>query len=275
VNALAAAPMGGGRVLVLSGGDDQALHAALLAFDPDPDHTVAAVAAPAVSSPWQGGLPIAAEGSAAEALGAARDSQSPDDAETHMPTLEPPQTGTAVVMNRTAGASDEAASQLTSDADPAAASGLRGHAAALEAQTRPAVLECRPGAHTSAATADSAAPGTMRDAAVGVRLLGSCRVANAHLSALRGAWTDGCRAVTVGLDQRVRVWGLEVQRPSSQQPSADIEPLRDDGAVDVHRRAPQLSGCNAAQLSASPHQMYKTIGQDHPDSGDVQNHEHL
>ena len=272
MNALAAAPMGRGLVLVFSGGDDQALHAALLAFSLDPGDAL--TAAPAVPPTSPGESPVAPEGSATDERGIMSASQASDGADTHEPTLEPPQRNVAVAMNVTAATADDTASQSTSDGGPATACGPKGHAAALEAQSRPAVLECRPGANVSVASTDGSAPGTA-PGAVGVRLLGSCRLANAHSSALRGAWTDGRCAVTVGLDQRVRVWGLEVKPAQAQAPAADRNPMTDDGNVDVQRQTRQLDVCSAPLPPAGPHESCATSVEDHSSPGNMQTHEHL
>ncbi|KAF5194051.1 Wd40 repeat [Thalictrum thalictroides] len=44
-----------------------------------------------------------------------------------------------------------------------------------------------------------------------IRFLFHDRIASAHSSALKGVWTDGTWAFTIGLDQRVRCWHLEEQ----------------------------------------------------------------
>ena len=232
VNALAVAAVGAGRVLVVSGGDDQALHAALLAFEFHPDTAPAAM------------LPSEA------AHGGAANSCLPGNI---LPQLEKVEhsggvstsnrtaaTGSAVVRNGCAtgqggtlamnGHASEAAAGMAAVADSAqpdgaaAPDGLRGYAAAVAAQSSEAALECLATAVGPNAAADGIAGGAARRA-VGVRLLGSCRVANAHSSALRGAWTDGRRAVTVGLDQRVRVWGIALSDVGSPpvEPGATAE----------------------------------------------------
>lgn len=45
----------------------------------------------------------------------------------------------------------------------------------------------------------------------GWSVAGTARVPNAHGSAVRGVWTDGAAAFSVGLDQRVRSWRVRTQ----------------------------------------------------------------
>ncbi|PIA37960.1 hypothetical protein AQUCO_02900069v1 [Aquilegia coerulea] len=49
-----------------------------------------------------------------------------------------------------------------------------------------------------------------------IRFLFHDRIASAHSSALKGVWTDGTWAFTIGLDQRVRCWYLEEQGKLSE-----------------------------------------------------------
>lgn len=56
----------------------------------------------------------------------------------------------------------------------------------------------------------------------GCEVLAQARLPNAHSSAIRGVWTDGRLAFSVGLDQRVRAWRLEAAG-LNQDPAAPRE----------------------------------------------------
>ena len=253
VNALAAAPLGRGRVLVLSGGDDQALHAALLGFETDPAEALAA--APADPSPSQGDPAVMAEDKVAKEPDALGEGGLGDDARSHQQPLEQPRAHTEVAPDGAAALGVEGALRFTSDGGPVAASGLRGHAAAIAAQSRPAVLQCLTGRNASVAIAGFTAGATQ--GTVSVRLLGSCRVANAHASAVRGVWTDGRHAVTVGLDQRVRLWGFEVQHSAQQPPAACGETGNSNDGFSMQEDQPE--SCGAEHPLSEPHDPRETM----------------
>ncbi len=246
VNALSVAAVGTDRVLVLSGGDDQALHAALLKFtvvpgtaptrppraaqDDADDGCLLVDPSTSPSEGSRGGAPAAATG-----------------AERRQLALEAAPHGTAPAMNgshdsHAAGAA--ASLESAGDLDPPSVGSLKGYAAAVDAQTRQAVLQ----SVCDAVAAGAAASGTMRGCARHVsvvRLLGSCRVANAHASALRGTWTDGSRAVTVGLDQRVRVWAIASQGIHSE-PAEPTAAAPTDAIDDSSLRGPSTAADDAA-----------------------------
>ena len=210
VNALAVTAVDADRVLVLSGGDDQALHAALLEVSCQP---VAAHASPPLPPP------DTAQGDAAAGCLLAGSLTPPSNgahggalAATGAPK------GAAPAMNGSYDSHSAGVAAGQRDArhlDPPSEDSLKAYAAAVDAQTRQAVLESLVSAVDAGAGTSGATMG-FTQCARGVRLLGSCRIADAHASALRGAWTDGRCAVTVGLDQRVRVWGIAMQDVRSQ-----------------------------------------------------------
>jgi len=267
VNALSVAAMSANRVLVLSGGDDQSLHAALLEFTVAPDKALTRRPSSPPGAAQDDGDDArqpadpftphaeASHGGASAATGAEQGQKGPDAAPD----------GEATVANghgdsRAAGAA--AAADCAGDHDPIPERGLKGYAAAVDAQTRRAVLESLAGAMEAGAAANGATTRCAQHVG-GMRLLGSCRVANAHASALRGAWTDGSRAVSVGLDQRVRIWGIVMQdrRSQSVDPTAaapadavDDSSLRGPlTAVDGAADAPE-TGSDSAEAAVGTRQ---------------------
>ena len=237
MNALSAAATIANRVLVLSGGDDQSLHAALLEFTVAPDKVLTRPSSPppgAAQDDADGGRQLAApstapleasHGGAPAATGAGHGQKG----------LNAAPAGEATVANGhgdSCAAGAAAAGDCAGEHEPISERGLKVHASAVDEQTRRAVLESLAGAVDVGAAADGVTTGSARHVG-GVQLLGSCRVANAHASALRGAWTDGRHAVTVGLDQRVRVWGIATQdrhsEPAEPQPAEPTDAVNDRG----------------------------------------------
>ena len=243
VNALAVAAAGAGSVLVLSGGDDQSLHVAMLAFAAEP-------AAARPRPPAQ--LPEAVQGDAGDDCPYAEPCMPPSEAsrggasatagaERGQPGLDAVTHGTAPNSNYESYATGAAVGRAV-HREPPSVAGLKGYAAAVDAQASRAVLIVSPSAMEAGAATSGATMGSPRRVS-GVRLLGSCRVVNAHASALRGAWTDGSRAVTVGLDQRVRVWGIATRdrqtRPVDRKAAAQNDAVNGSS---LHGPLPAFDG---------------------------------
>lgn len=190
VNALSVAVVGADEVVVVTGGDDQAIHVAWLRFVPAAEGVSAAKVDEGTAS-YNLGLDAAAEEAG------------------YGQTLEgsPPR---QVSEN-------EGAQGVHSGFGG-------GYEAALVVAQSLAVLKLQ-GSHTEA---DMHLPGSTpvqatsgdgnicsgtsctNSPALSVSLVSSNRTSNAHSSALRGIWTDGSRVFSVGLDQRLRIWLLEL-----------------------------------------------------------------
>lgn len=193
VNALSVAVVRAGEVVVVTGGDDQAIHVAWLRFVPAGE----AVSATQVDE-CRGSFNQVTDAAAAGVEAEAGDGQ----------TLEglPPR-------------------QAYENGGVEGGGFGGGYEAALVVAQSLAVLKLQ-GSHTEA---DMHLPGpssvqeTLGDSnisggtsctndslPVSVSLVSSNRTSNAHSSALRGIWTDGARVFSVGLDQRLRIWHLEL-----------------------------------------------------------------
>ena len=73
----------------------------------------------------------------------------------------------------------------------------------------------------------------------------SAAVPNAHTSALRAVWTNGHRAFSTGLDQRVRCWRLAAEPGESARPDSPGAGAPPGGALGG------AAGCSAGDAAAA------------------------
>lgn len=116
--------------------------------------------------------------------------------------------------------------------------GTTGSGATQDAAT---VAAAPDGGGTAAAGEAAAHTGVPAAVAVGA----TAAVPNAHTSALRAVWTNGSRAFSTGLDQRVRCWRLAATPGESTRPDSPGAGAPPGGAL------PGAAGCSAGDVAAA------------------------
>jgi len=105
-----------------------------------------------------------------------------------------------------------------------------------------ATVAAAPDGGGTAAAGEAAAPtGVPAAVAVGATAV----VPNAHTSALRAVWTNGHRAFSTGLDQRVRCWRLAAEPGESARPDSPGAGAPPGGALGG------AAGCSAGDVAAA------------------------